>query len=94
MAVAAVVCVTSCCPARRAAKGRLRKKIGKTWRSNGESYLHLRKPSKLADLAISERATLTKSTHFLDSLTLDQPKGSWSLKHDAGNKMVSAVQCL
>ena len=59
-----------------------------------ESYLHLRKPSKLADLAISERATLTKSTHFLDSLTLDQPKGSWSLKHDAGNKMVSAFRCL
>jgi len=53
-----------------------------------ESYMHLRKPIELAKRPISERATLSKSTQFLDSLTLDQPKGSWSLKHDAGNKMV------
>jgi|EP00802_Teleaulax_amphioxeia_P017411 radial spoke head protein 9 len=53
-----------------------------------ESYLHLRKPLQLQNAPISERAVLSKSTQFLDALTMDQPKGSWSLKHDAGNKIV------
>jgi radial spoke head protein 9 len=53
-----------------------------------ESYMHLRKPSALKDMPISERATLSKSTNFLDPLTVDKPKGSWSLKHDAANRMV------
>ena len=39
-----------------------------------ESYMHLRKPALLQNQPISERAVLSKSTHFLDSLTLDQPK--------------------
>lgn len=53
-----------------------------------ESYMHLRKPVALQDTPISERAMMSKSVNFLDPLTLDKPKGSWSLKHDASNKMI------
>jgi radial spoke head protein 9 len=53
-----------------------------------ESYLHLRKPLQLQNAPITERAVLSKSTQFLDPLTMDRPAGSWSLKHDAGNKIV------
>ena len=41
-----------------------------------ESYLHLRKPLQLQNAPISERAVLSKSTQFLDALTMDQPKVS------------------
>ena len=53
-----------------------------------ESYLHLRKPQQLQKIPISERAALSKTTQFLDVLTMDVPKGSWSLKHDANNRLV------
>ena len=53
-----------------------------------ENYMHMRKPELLSKVPINDRATLSKSLQFLDPLTLDKPKGSWSLKHDAGNKMV------
>ena len=51
--------------------------------------LHAHAKARTAQkVPINDRATLSKSLQFLDPLTLDKPKGSWSLKHDAGNKMV------
>mmetsp|Transcript_20358 Transcript_20358/g.31796 ORF Transcript_20358/g.31796 Transcript_20358/m.31796 type:complete len:259 (+) Transcript_20358:110-886(+) len=50
-----------------------------------ESYLHLRKPEVLPKLSMTERSVLQKSTQFLDTVVHDQPKGSWSLKHDPPN---------
>jgi len=47
-----------------------------------DSYLHLRTPVRLAGAAASERAGLSKSTQFLDSLADDRPHGAWSVRHD------------
>jgi len=52
------------------------------------SFLHLRPPQFLPNKSISERAGLSKTTDFLDSVEDDLPKGAWSLKHDAQNNML------
>jgi len=53
-----------------------------------DSYLHLRKPEVLPTLPISDRALLQKSSQFLDPVSHDVPKGSWSLKHDPPNNLL------
>eukprot|EP00286_Rhodomonas_abbreviata_P011435 CAMPEP_0181338604 /NCGR_PEP_ID=MMETSP1101-20121128/28728_1 /TAXON_ID=46948 /ORGANISM="Rhodomonas abbreviata, Strain Caron Lab Isolate" /LENGTH=304 /DNA_ID=CAMNT_0023449351 /DNA_START=253 /DNA_END=1167 /DNA_ORIENTATION=- len=53
-----------------------------------DSYLHLRKPVVLPSQPVSERALLDKSTQFLDPVSFDVPKGSWSLKHDPPNNLL------
>jgi len=61
-----------------------------------ESYMHLRKPALLQNQPISERAVLSKSTHFLDSLTLDQPKvrGHRAWPSCVAHACCSVLQCL
>eukprot|EP00736_Rhodelphis_marinus_P000532 Rmarinus@m.16000 len=61
---------------------------------NLSSYLHFRKPQRLAELSELEKSELQGPTDCLDCLSDDVPQGVWLLKDLGGDSPVMTIQNL
>ncbi|CAF1094534.1 unnamed protein product [Didymodactylos carnosus] len=52
------------------------------------NYFHFREPIQLQQKSLLFRASLDKSTQFLDTIDEDIPKGSWSIQYERGSGLI------